>query len=49
MVANVNVGDSFPDLSLPDHENHARHLSDFTKPGLFDQQVGASAMATRLL
>ncbi len=40
MTANLKIGDLFPDIELPDHQNEPRCLSHFTKPSLLDQHLG---------
>ncbi|MCG8352102.1 MAG: hypothetical protein MI924_30415, partial [Chloroflexales bacterium] len=40
MTTNVQVGDTFPDATLPDHRAQATRLSQFTQPGLFDEHLG---------
>ncbi len=34
------LGDTFPNLTLPDHNGIPRQLSDFTKPGAMDEKMG---------
>ena len=40
MTVNLQRGDRFPDIELPDHQNEPRRLSHFTKAGLLDQRLG---------
>jgi cold shock CspA family protein/peroxiredoxin len=40
MTANLKIGDLFPDIELPNHQNQPRCLSHFTKPSLLDQHLG---------
>lgn len=40
MTTNLNVGDSFPDAELPNHEEDWVKLSSLTQPGLVDQYLG---------
>ena len=40
MTTNLQIGDRFPDIELPDHQNEPKRLSQFTKPGLLDQHLG---------
>jgi peroxiredoxin/cold shock CspA family protein len=40
MTVNLQVNDTFPDITLPDHQNESTRLSHFTKPGLLDKQLG---------
>ena len=40
MTTNLRVGDTFPDLELPDHRKSPRRLSRFTEPSLLDEKLG---------
>jgi cold shock CspA family protein/peroxiredoxin len=40
MTTNLSVGDRFPDVVLPDHQNERTRLSRLTRPGLMDQKLG---------
>lgn len=40
MTINLRVNDQFPDLALPNHQNHVTRLSHFTKPSLLDKHLG---------
>jgi peroxiredoxin/cold shock CspA family protein len=40
MTTNLKIGDLFPDIELPDHQNQPKRLSHFTKPSLLDQHLG---------
>jgi cold shock CspA family protein/peroxiredoxin len=40
MATNLHIGNWFPDIELPDHQNELRRLSQFTRPGLLDQHLG---------
>ena len=40
MTTNLQRGDRFPDIELPNHQNEPTRLSQFTKPGLLDQHLG---------
>src|SRR5881398_3663254 len=40
MTTNLHVNDQFPDITLPNHQNEVMRLSQFTKPGLLDKQLG---------
>ncbi|MEM7347951.1 MAG: redoxin domain-containing protein [Chloroflexota bacterium] len=40
MTTTVAIGDSFPDIALPNQDNHLTQLSALTKPTHFDDQVG---------
>ncbi len=40
MTTNLQIGDRFPDIEEPDHQNEPRRLSQFTKAGLRDQRLG---------
>src|SRR5947208_10530540 len=40
MTVNLQVNDTFPDITLPDHQNELTQLSHFTKPGLLDKHLG---------
>ena len=40
MTTNLQVGDRFPDVELPDQQNERVTLSRFTRPGLLDERLG---------
>lgn len=40
MTTTLNVGDTFPDVELPNHENEAVKLSSLTQSGLVDHYLG---------
>jgi peroxiredoxin len=40
MTTTPQVGDAFPDFELPDHNKRPRRLSQFTQPGLLDENLG---------
>lgn len=40
MATNLRVGDAFPDLILPDHEDAPTRLSHLTKPSALDEHLG---------
>ncbi|MBF2008545.1 MAG: redoxin domain-containing protein [Chlorogloeopsis fritschii C42_A2020_084] len=40
MTTNLQIGEKFPDFTLPNYRNELTQLSQFTKPGLLDQHLG---------
>ncbi|MCQ3976196.1 MAG: cold-shock protein [Anaerolineae bacterium] len=40
MTTNLNVGDKFPDIELPNQEGKLKRLSRFTQPSQMDQKLG---------
>jgi peroxiredoxin len=40
MTTNLRIGDRFPNLQLPNHQNEQIQLSQFTQTGLMDQKLG---------
>ena len=40
MPTNLHVGDTFPDIELPDHRGKRARLSGFTQPSLVDRHLG---------
>jgi hypothetical protein len=36
-MTGLNVGDGFPDLTLPDHRGSPRAFSGYTRPSRMDQ------------
>ena len=40
MMTNLNVGDRFHDIELPDYDNRRVRLSHFTRPTLIDEKLG---------
>ncbi|PSB25197.1 cold shock domain-containing protein [Stenomitos frigidus] len=40
MTTTLQVGDRFPNVTLPNHQQEATTLSQFTQPGLMDQKLG---------
>jgi cold shock CspA family protein/peroxiredoxin len=39
-VPNLELGDSFPDIELPDHRSAVRRISSFIKPSPLDEKLG---------
>ncbi|MBW4473057.1 MAG: cold shock domain-containing protein [Stenomitos rutilans HA7619-LM2] len=39
-MTTIQVGDRFPDVTLPNHQKEPTQLSQFTQPGLMDQHLG---------
>lgn len=39
-MTTLQIGDAFPDITLPDHRNVVRHLSSLTKPSPLDERLG---------
>ena len=40
MTTTLQVGDRFPNITLPNHQKEPTQLSQFTQPGLIDQKLG---------
>lgn len=40
MTTNLQVGDTFPDFELPNHQNELTQLSQLTQPSLMDKKLG---------
>jgi peroxiredoxin len=40
MTTNLAVGDRFPDIALPNHDNELIQLSNLTQPSLMDRYLG---------
>ena len=40
MTTNLNLGDKFPDIELPNQEGKLKSLSHFTQPGQMDRMLG---------
>lgn len=39
MTSNLRVGDMFPDIELPNHQNEPTRLSQLTRPSLLDEKL----------
>jgi peroxiredoxin len=39
MTSNLRVGDTFPDIELPNHQNEPTRLSQLTRPSLLDEKL----------
>lgn len=39
-MTNLEVGDAFPDFTLPDSRGVSKTLSDFTRPSIMDEKMG---------
>jgi cold shock CspA family protein/peroxiredoxin len=39
MTSNLRVGDTFPDIELPNHQNEPTRLSRLTRPSLLDEKL----------
>lgn len=40
MTTNLQVGDTFPNFELPNHQNELTQLSELTQPSLMDKKLG---------